>query len=180
MATATVTVLFTDLVGSTELLARLGEDRAEELRREHFRLLREVVESSGGREVKNLGDGVMVVFQSVTSGLRCAVEMQQSIETRNRSREPLLVRGGVSMGETDVEGGGFFGIPVVEAARLCATAQGGEILTTEVVRVLAGTRSGHDIEPIGPLELKGLPAPLPSCRVVWSPSPDFGDLDIPL
>jgi class 3 adenylate cyclase len=70
--------------------------------------------------VKNLGDGVMVVFQSVTSGLRCAVEMQQSIETRNRSREPLLARVGVSMGETDVEGGDLFGIPVVEAARCAA------------------------------------------------------------
>ena len=180
MATATVTVLFTDLVGSTELLARLGEDRAEELRREHFRLLREVVESSGGREVKNLGDGVMVVFQSVTSGLRCAVEMQQSIETRNRSREPLLVRVGVSMGETDVEGGDFFGIPVVEAARLCGTAQGGEILTTEVVRVLAGTRGGLEFEPLGSLELKGLPAAVSSCRVAWAPRADVGDIDIPL
>ncbi len=180
MATETVTLLFTDLVGSTDLFGRLGEDQAEVVRRQHFGILRDALEGSGGREVKNLGDGIMAAFGSVISAVTCAVSMQQGVEIHNRSRLRLLVRIGISMGEADVEEDDFFGLPVVEAARLCASAQGGEILTTEVVRILAGTRSGHDIEPIGPLELKGLPAPLPSCRVVWSPSPDFGDLDIPL
>jgi tetratricopeptide (TPR) repeat protein len=180
MPLETVTLLFTDLVRSTEMFARLGEDGTEELRRQHFGLLREALEGSGGREVKNLGDGIMAAFGSVISGVTCAVAMQQAIEIHNRSREPLLVRIGISMGEADVEGDDYFGLPVVEAARLCAKAQGGEILTTEVIRILAGTRSGHEIEAIGSLELKGLAAAVPTCRVLWTPRSDFGTLDIPL
>jgi tetratricopeptide (TPR) repeat protein len=180
MALETVTLLFTDLVGSTEMFTRLGGDRTEELRRQHFGILREALEGSGGREVKNLGDGIMAAFGSVISGVTCAVAMQQAIEIHNRSREPLLVRIGISMGEADVDGDDYFGLPAVEAARLCAKARGGEILTTEVVRVIAGTRSGHEIEAIGPLELKGLPVAVPSCRVLWTPRSDFGALDIPL
>ncbi len=65
MAAETITVLFTDLVGSTDLLSRVGEVRADELRREHFGLLRANVAEHGGREVKNLGDGLMVVFDGV-------------------------------------------------------------------------------------------------------------------
>ncbi len=77
MPGATVSVLFTDLVGSTELLSHVGADRAEELRREHFGTLRTPL-VAGGREVKNLGDGLMVVFESVTAALACAVAMQQA------------------------------------------------------------------------------------------------------
>lgn len=100
MAVATVTVLFTDLVSSTEMLSRLGEEAAEVLRREHFRLLREAIAATGGHEVKNLGDGLMVAFDAVTSALSCSVSMQQVLEARNRnSEEPLLVRIGMSSGE---------------------------------------------------------------------------------
>ena len=165
MARETVTLLFTDLVRSTEMYARLGEDGTEELRRQHFGLLREALEGSGGREVKNLGDGIMAAFGSVISGVTCSVAMQQAIEIHNRSREPLFVRIGISMGEADVDGDDYFGLPAVEAARLCAKATGGEILTTEVVRVIAGTRSGHEIEAIGPLELKGFRDPVQAYNV---------------
>ena len=82
MATETITVLFTDLVGSTELLSRVGERAAEQLRREHFGLLRAAVEPHGGREVKNLGDGLMVVFDGVASALEAAVGMQQAMTAR--------------------------------------------------------------------------------------------------
>ena len=82
MAAATITVVFTDLVGSTELMSRLGEAVADEVRREHFGLLRGAVAEHGGREVKNLGDGLMLVFDGVTGGLACAVAMQQAIAGR--------------------------------------------------------------------------------------------------
>jgi class 3 adenylate cyclase len=170
MAVATVTVLFTDLVSSTEMLSRLGEEAAEVLRREHFRLLREAIAATGGHEVKNLGDGLMVAFDAVTSALSCSVSMQQVLEGRNRnSEEPLLVRIGISSGEAEVEEGDYFGGPVVEAARLCAKAGGGEILTTELVRLLAGSRGGFAFETVGLLELKGLDEPVSGFRVAWEP-----------
>ena len=181
MASAqTVTVIFTDLVGSTGLLSRVGEVRAEELRREHFALLRDAMAKSGGIEVKNLGDGLMIVVPSAADGVACAVAIQQAFEQRNRdAAEPLLLRVGVSIGDADVEDGDYFGIPVVEAARLCAKAEGGDILVTDVVRALSGSRGGFEIVPVGDLDLKGLDHPVPACRVTWMPF-EIEDLTIPL
>ncbi len=170
MAAMTVTMLFTDLVESTALLSRVGEERSEELRREHFALLRDAMAKSDGREVKNLGDGLMIVVPSAADGVACAVAIQQAFEQRNReASEPLLIRVGVSLGDADVEDGDYFGVPVVEASRLCAKAEGGDILVTEVVRALAGSRGGFEFVSVGELELKGLDQPVGACRVAWMP-----------
>ena len=171
MASETVTVLFNDLVGSTELLSRVGEARADELRRELFALLREATEASGGREVKSLGDGSMVAFDGVAGGLACAVAMQQAVAARPQGAEPLAIRVGLAVGEADAEGGDYFGLPVVEAARLCAAAVGGEILTTGLMRTLARSRSEVVFEPVGSLDLKGLEDPVETWRVAWAPLP---------
>jgi hypothetical protein len=80
-----VAILFTDLVGSTELLARLGDDDAEVLRREHFEILRHEVARAGGEEVKSTGDGLMVVFHSPIDAVACAVAIQQAVDRRNRA-----------------------------------------------------------------------------------------------
>jgi class 3 adenylate cyclase len=80
-----VTFLFTDLVGSTELLERLGDDAAEELRRTYFALLRRAVSDTGGEEVKSLGDGLMVAFSSPLAALRCALAIQEAIAEHNRA-----------------------------------------------------------------------------------------------
>src|SRR6516225_11222982 len=115
--------MFTDLVDSTAAAARLGPEAAEELRRDHFALLRSAVSATGGTEVKGTGDGLMVVFPSATAAVACAVAMQQALERRNRAaREPLLVRIGVSVGEAEPADGDYYGESVVEAARLCAAA----------------------------------------------------------
>lgn len=169
MGSTTVTVLFTDLVASTQLMSRVGESVAEALRREHFGLLRTAIADSGGREVKNLGDGLMVVFDGVTAALACAVAMQQGIDGRPPNVEPLAIRVGVAVGEADAEDGDYFGLPVVEAARLCAHAQGGQILTTDFVRMLARSRGDFQFESIGAVELKGLPEAVDVHRVLWTP-----------
>src|SRR5438309_9959850 len=130
--------MFTDLVGSTELAARLGPVAAEEVRTIHFGLLRDAVAATGGSEVKSLGDGLMVVYPSLGGALDGAVAMQQSIELHNRkAAESLGVRIGLSSGDATEDDGDFFGEPVVEAARLCAHASGGQIVTTELVHMLA-------------------------------------------
>ena len=170
MATETITVLFTDLVGSTELMSRVGETAAEELRREHFALLRASIEPHGGREVKNLGDGLMVVFPSAADAVGASVEIQRAFELRNHgAADELLIRVGISLGDADVDAGDYYGVPVVEAARLCAAADGGGILATDVVRLLTGSRGGFVFEPVGELELKGLDGPVTASRVAWTP-----------
>jgi class 3 adenylate cyclase/DNA-binding SARP family transcriptional activator/tetratricopeptide (TPR) repeat protein len=176
--TVTVTVLFTDLVGSTELADRLGLDEADDLRREHFRLLRDAVSTHGGTEVKSLGDGVMVVFSSVRAALDGAIAMQRAIARRNRRRDvPIAIRIGISTGDTTLDEGDYFGPPVIEAARLCSAASGGEILTTELVRLHA-TRTGHRFDSVGELDLKGLAESVPSAALHWA-SADIAPL-VPL
>jgi class 3 adenylate cyclase len=181
MSTEMITVLFTDLVGSTELLSRVGEDQGDALRRDHFALLRAVITETGGREIKNVGDGVMVVFSSASAAVAAAVAMQQRIEIRNRrAEERLMVRVGISVGDAENEDGDYFGTPVVEAARLCAAAEGGQVVTTEIVRVLTGSRGGHHFEPLGMLALKGLNAPIPACSVRWERLAERAAWGVPL
>ena len=112
-AVGTVTLLFTDLVGSTELLERIGDDEAERLRRLHFGLLRDVLAARGGHEVKSLGDGLMVVFGSAVGAVGCAVAMQQAVLRHNR-RQPGLrlgVRIGLHVGEPIQRRGRLFRDP---------------------------------------------------------------------
>jgi len=171
--------VFTDLVGSTELAARLGPVAAEEVRSIHFGLLRDAVAATGGSEVKNLGDGLMVVYPSLTAALDGAVAMQQNIEHHNRKApEPLGVRIGLSSGDATEEDGDYFGEPVVEAARLCAKASGGQIVTTEMVRLLA-RRTDHRFTALGALELKGLPEPVETCEVGWAPAEAVAQVPLP-
>jgi len=164
-------VLFTDLVGSTELRVRVGEDQAENLRRTHDRLLADAVISHGGQVVKGLGDGILATFQSAADAVSAAEAIQQAVDlhAHQQPEQAFAVRVGISAGDVTVESSDVFGVPVVEASRLCAAAAGGEILAAELVRTLSRGRGNHIFEPMGNLELKGLPEPVPACRVPWEP-----------
>ncbi len=116
---------------------------------------------------KNTGDGLMLVFDSAVAAVACAVGVQQRFEFRNRSAaEQLMVKVGLSAGDATAEGGDYFGMPVIEAARLCDRCSGGQILAKELVAHLAAGR-GHKFTSVGALELKGLPEPLAAVEVVW-------------
>jgi class 3 adenylate cyclase/DNA-binding CsgD family transcriptional regulator len=168
----TATVLFTDLVGSTDLLARLGDEAFDELRRRHFGTLRDAITRTGGEEIKTLGDGVLAAFGSAADAVACAVAMQQVVQRQGAgSAEAPAIRVGVALGNVTFEDGDVFGEPVVEAARLVTAAAGGQILVTSVVRAAAG-RSGITFADHGLLELRGLPEPVATCEVVWSEAPD--------
>ena len=96
--------------------------------------------------------------------------MQQSVEGRNRRAEQQLgVRIGVSLGEATSEDGDYFGEPVVESARLCAAADGGQILLNAVVRQIAGARDGLSFVSVGGLELKGISEPVYAYELRWAP-----------
>ena len=171
MATpANVTVLFTDMVGSTALSSSMSVEIGDELRRAHFSLLRQAIVAHGGTEVKNLGDGVMAVFETASGAFAGAVAMQQGVELDNRlAPNPIGLRVGIGSGDATREGDDYFGDPVVTAARLCARAEGGQILVTDVSRAIAGRRSKHRFEPLGALELKGLGDPVEALELQWDP-----------
>ena len=135
-----------------------------------FALIRDGATAHGGEEVKNLGDGLMLVFPSASDAVAGAVAIQQLAEVFNRTAEiPLRIRAGGATGDADVVDDDYFGVSVVEAARLCAIAEGGQVLVTEAMRMLARARGGHEFSPLGALELKGLDEPVPTCEVVWAP-----------
>ena len=132
------TILFTDIEGSTALTQRLGDAKARDLLREHERIVREALKAHGGSEVKTMGDGFMASFSSATKALECAIAMQRAFAAHNESaKEPIKVRIGLNAGEPIAEDEDLFGTAVNEAARITATAKGGEILVSNVVRELA-------------------------------------------
>ncbi len=181
--TENITVLFTDLVGSTELASSLTPEAGDEVRRKHFSALRQAIATCGGTEVKNLGDGLMVVFPAASAALACAVAMQQVVLRDNEGTDkPLGLRVGLSSGEASRESDDYFGDPVVEAARLCAKAEGGQILVSDLVRAMAGRRSSHTFTSLGELELKGLLEPIETLLVSWEPlgADDPGSGRVPL
>jgi class 3 adenylate cyclase len=164
------TVLFTDLVGSTELSTDLGPPLAEALVQTHFSLLRTAVAEHGGVEVKGVGDGLMVAFSTPSGALACAAAMQQALDRHNRSApHPLSMRVGLSHGEVAEEKGDLYGDAVVEAARLCAQATGGQILATQIVQLASGRRATQEFEARGELVLKGFDTPVSVVEVVWAP-----------
>ncbi len=170
MTTENVAILFTDVVSSTELASSLSPEGADKVRRGHFSILRQAVAEAGGLEVKNLGDGLMVVFGSASAALSCAVAMQQGVERDNRGGEHSVgLRVGLSGGEVTREGDDYFGDPVIEAARLCAMCEAGQILAADVVRLMAGRRTRHACNALGPLVLKGLPESVETVEVRWEP-----------
>ena len=161
--TTTVTVLFCDLVGSTALQSRIGDDAADEVRREFFGALRAAVEDNGGSVVKTMGDGAMAAFaESAVGALRCAVTLT---EVAGGIGGGLTVRVGVSHGEVTAEDGDLFGTPVVEAARLESAAAPGTVLAAQVVRMIVGSRGGFAFDEVPPLNLKGLAGPVSAVQV---------------
>ena len=162
------TILFTDLVGSTRLATAVGPVRADQLRDEHFAVLREAIQAPGGREVKNTGDGLMVAFGSASAAVRCAVSMQQLFERRyRRAEQQLHIRIGLGAGESTVLDGDYFGMPSIEAARLCDKAPSDGIVVSSLVKALAGRVEGLVFELVGELELKGFAEPVEAFAVPW-------------
>jgi class 3 adenylate cyclase len=136
------TVLFTDLVGHTEMMRRLGDDRGRDVLREHERITRDLLKQHGGAEVKTMGDGFMASFASVTKAMDCAIALQRAFAAHTESMpEPLHVRVGLNAGEPIEEDGDLFGATVIMASRIAAKAGAGEILIPEPLRHLLTGKS---------------------------------------
>jgi class 3 adenylate cyclase len=152
------TILFTDIVGSTELTQRLGERAAMEMLDLHDRIVRAAFGLTNGREVKHLGDGLMGVFVSAADAIRCASDAHRALrEATGHTVEPVRIRVGVAAGVPIERNGDFFGSTVQLAARLCMHAEPGQTLVSSSVVELCGDRSFVDL---GELALKGFPQPV--------------------
>jgi class 3 adenylate cyclase len=175
-----VTVLFVDVVGSTELRSRLGDARADMIQHEIDELTRSSVEAAGGWVVKNLGDGSLAAFAGAADAIEAAVGMQQALSRLGPSLDhPVSVRVGLGAGDVAWTDDDCHGTPVVEAARVCDHAGPGQILATDIVRALAGSRAPVPVEPRGEIELKGLDEPVSICEVSWQSVADRDQPPIP-
>ncbi|HEY5641011.1 MAG TPA: adenylate/guanylate cyclase domain-containing protein [Dehalococcoidia bacterium] len=158
------TIVFTDLVGHTEMMARLGDERGREVLREHERITREVLAAHGGTEVKTMGDGFMASFGSVTKAVECAIALQRAFA--EREGEPLSIRVGLNAGEPIEEEGDLFGATVILASRIAAKAEGGEILVSDNVRSLCSGK-GFLFNDRGEFVAKGFEEPVRVYEVSW-------------
>ena len=147
------TVLFTDIVGSTERAQATGDRRWRELLDAHDEAARRLVAREGGRRIKSTGDGVLAVFDGPGRAIRCAVALRKELEGLG-----IEIRAGIHTGELDVTDDDVGGIAVHIAARIVATAGPGEILVSRTVRDLV-TGSGIALEDRGTHTLKGLSDP---------------------
>ena len=152
-----VTVLFTDVEGSTALRRRKGDRIAQDALDAHDEIVRREVASFDGHLVKGLGDGFMIVFASPSQGVGCARAIQQALERERQARpdSTVSVRIGLNTGEVIRQGDDLQGVAVNAAARIAAKAKGGEILISEVVRQLATGTPDIAAHPRGRFQLKG-------------------------
>jgi len=162
-------VVFCDLVDSTALLARLGDDRMEEVRRVHVADVSEAVGAAGGRVVKLLGDGAMASFDSALGALRAAAAIQTAVVRLDGSHDGLGIaaRVGIAAGEPIVDGEDLHGMAVVIASRLCAAAGSGEVLVQELVRDLVASRDATALDDARELALKGVPGTVRASCLRW-------------
>ncbi|MEX0799895.1 MAG: adenylate/guanylate cyclase domain-containing protein [Dehalococcoidia bacterium] len=131
------TILFTDIEGSTALTQRLGDEKAQQVLRNHNGVIRQALDVSGGREIKHTGDGIMACFPSAARALRCALAIQTRFGEESGAENAIRVRIGINAGEPVAEDGDLFGAAVQLAARIAAQAEGGQVLVSDLVKGLA-------------------------------------------
>jgi len=161
------TILFTDLVGHTEMMSRLGDDGGRDVLRQHEEITRRLLKEHAGDEVKSMGDGFMASFGSVTRAVECAIALQRAFaEHSGDAAEPIGVRVGLNVGEPIAEAGDLFGATVILASRIAAKAESGEILVANAVRELSAGK-GFLFADRGDFVAKGFEEPVRIYEVSW-------------
>ncbi len=159
-------VMFTDIVESTAMTARLGDEKSVEMVRAHDSIVRRALKNADGREIKHTGDGLMASFDETAQSIECAQSIQSRLESfNNSSSEKLELRIGLDAGEPVSDNRDLFGSTVQMAARLCAIAERNSIYVTDAVRAFAP--NGVEIIERGTRELKGFSEPVPVFEVAW-------------
>jgi class 3 adenylate cyclase len=163
-----MTIIFTDMVGSTDLTQARGDQAAQHIVRRHNSIVRSALADHSGKEIKHTGDGIMASFASAANGVEASIAIQKAIATHN-VREPsqdLHVRIGINAGEPIEEEEDLFGGTVQLAARVCAKCDTDDILCTNVVRELSSGK-GLVFVSKGAHTLKGFREAVPLYKVEW-------------
>jgi class 3 adenylate cyclase len=145
------TVLFTDIVGSTQLAAKLGDDRWQGLLADHNRVVRRQIDRFGGHEVRVVGDGFLATFDGPARAVRCAIAIRDGVIELG-----LEIRAGIHVGEIEVLADDIAGLAVHIGARVSALALPGEVLASSTVKDLV-VGSGLAFDDRGNHQLKGVP-----------------------
>ncbi|HEV2044603.1 MAG TPA: nickel-binding protein [Sphingomicrobium sp.] len=155
------TVMFTDIVDSTEMCSRHGDDAAMAMLGVHDRIVRDALGANGGREVKHTGDGIMAAFLSAVGAVRSACAVQAALRDHNSNGTdlPVVVRIGISAGEPIEKSEDLFGSTVQLAARLCGQADPGQILVSQVIADLCIGKNFKFYD-TGACQLKGFAEPI--------------------
>jgi class 3 adenylate cyclase len=162
------TILFTDIVDSTSLTQRMGDEGAMMLLQIHDSIVREALAETGGREVKHTGDGIMASFVSAAAAVKCATRIQNGLSKPGGNDEDrtLKVRVGLAAGEPVEHHDDLFGATVQLAARLCALAQPDQIMAASVVHDLCLGKK-LPFKSHGEHELKGFDRAVNVYEVEW-------------
>jgi class 3 adenylate cyclase len=168
-AAGLVTILFTDIEGSTTMTQSSGDAAAQEVVRAHNEIVRRALTAHGGRETKHTGDGIMASFPLASSAIEAAIDIQRAVGEHNASHPemPFRVRVGLNAGEPVIEDEDLFGTAVQLARRVCDAAQPGTILVTDVVRQLAAGKRFLFAE-TGETTLRGFEDPVRLYEVKWT------------
>jgi predicted ATPase/class 3 adenylate cyclase len=161
LPSGTVTLMFTDIEGSTRLLSTLGEGYVSALV-DHRRIVRDIVTAMGGVEVDTQGDAFFVAFPGASAAVTAAVRIQQGLAAHTWPRgSSLRVRIGIHTGEPSTSGEGYVGLDLHRGARICAAGHGGQVLISSTTRDLLTSRiDGVQIRPLGAQRLKDLDRPM--------------------
>jgi len=163
----------TDVVGSTPVALRLGDDEAGDLMSRHLRVLQRVVDAHSGHLVKLLGDGLLAAFDAASTAVRAGQDMQASIHRHNLTLDnaaPVHIRVGVSVGDVTWMGDEIAGRIGIEVERLQAIAEADQIVCSRTVVELTGGRFDRQVRSLGPRALKGYATPVEVFEVLWDPA----------
>jgi class 3 adenylate cyclase len=149
------------------MMQRLGDEKGRAVLREHEEIIRDALKQHAGAEVKTMGDGFMASFSSVSKAVECAIALQKAFTQRNQDApEPLAIRVGLNAGEPIEEDGDLFGATVILASRIAASAAGGEILASDVVRGLCAGK-GFLFTDRGEHVMRGFEDPVRVYGISW-------------
>ncbi len=164
----TRTVFFTDIVGSTDMTQRLGDDAAFAMLAVHDRIVRGALAGNNGAEIKHTGDGIMAAFVSAACAVKCGMAVMQDVVAHRANAPPhLRVRIGIAAGEPIEHANDLFGTTVQLASRLCTHAEPEQILISNVVAELCAGKK-LPIQDAGRLTLKGFDEPVQAHAVVFA------------
>lgn len=164
-----VTVLFTDIAGSTAMTQNLGDAGAQQVVRAHNRVVREALTMWNGKEVKHTGDGIMASFVKTSDSLDAAMQMQREANeyTSQNPDKPLKLKIGINAGEPISEDNDLFGSTVQMSARIVDKAQADEIFVSEIVRGICAGKS-YKFKSRGTYPMKGFDVDPVLYEVVWA------------